>query len=798
MNLPVKASAPDFLQSLKDMGTTGYWSGQNVDTWIELYNEYQTNPAKYPGGIATVGSANYALVENDVLKQLLGSNVPQFQNNFSLSGGSEKNTYRISLGTVNENGIIAPESHSDKYKRYNVKSVVSSDVTNWFTAQLDAGYFNSLQSSPFNNGFADAVNFPVLVPVTSTLTSATGVVGINGTPENIVLNGGNTSNQNSDIRLTGRGILKPLTGLTITGEYTYDNLTNDQESYNKLINVVKPTNFQVQSNNGTGIYQQYKAVTAYKAINIFANYAKSFADHNFSILGGYNQEENTIRSTTVGRNGMIAINLPSLSQGTGPISTEDGFSSYALQGYFGRLNYDYKSKYLMQLNGRYDGSSNFPESQRFGFFPSGSIGWMVSEEAFMKKLMPGINELKLRASLGQVGNQNITPYSYLATLNNAQPQWLNGTGSYLTSLTTPGIISSGFTWEKVQTLDYGVDITLFSRRLTGSFDWYQRDTKDILAAGAIPLPAVLGTGAPLQNTASLRSTGYEIQLNWAAKIGENLTYRIGANLYDYTAKVTKFEGNPTNLLSTYYVGQQIGEIWGYTTERFYTTDDFVEGSLNANLQNGTLKPGITKTQGENPNPGDIKFVDLNGDGEVNPGAGTKENPGDRTIIGNNAARYQFGFNGGISYKNFDFNFVLRGVAKRDMWLANVLTFPNSYAFGPVYAHQLNYWTPARTDAFYGRIYDQAAGNQNFNQSVQTKYMNKGSYLQVSNLSLAYSAPKSLISKAYISSLRVFCSVENPFMFSHLPDGLDPSLSDMGYGMGYPYLRKVSFGVNLTL
>ncbi|WP_316837343.1 TonB-dependent receptor [Pedobacter nutrimenti] len=797
-NLPVKATAAQFLQSLKDMGTTGYWSGQDVDTWIKLYQDAQAHPGKYPDGVAKEGSAIYPVTTGDIIGEYLGNSAPQFQNNLSISGGTDKTNYRLALGSVKENGIIVPEAKQDYFKRYNIKSFLSTEVNKWFTAQLDAGYYYSLTSKPANFAslFANAIDFSPLVPTADRIASSGDVIGINGTPRGITLNGAPNTEKNSDIRITGRGILKPLPGLTITGEYTYDNLATNQVNYNKAFSIVRPTNFQDQL-VGDGTYGLYNSGKIYNALNLFANYAKSFGSHHFSALAGYNREEGTLASSSVSRNGMISADFPSITNATGPIDASNNYDSFALNGLFWRLNYDYKDKYLIQLNQRYDGSSKFPANHRFGLFPSGSIGWIVSEEDFIKDNVPFVSLLKFRASLGEVGNQSINSYAFIPTLSKAQPYWLNGTGSYLNSLNAPGLINSNFTWETVRTLDFGLDFSLFKNRLNGSFDWFKRDTKNILASGATPLPGVLGAQAPLQNTASLRSTGYEFSVEWRDKIG-SLSYHIGANLYDFTAKITKFDGNPNNLLSTYYVGQQLGEIWGYTTDRLYNIDDFIKGTLTSNLTGGSLKPGVPKYQGQNPNPGDVLFKDLNGDGIIYQGRETTADPGDKSVIANSTPRYQFGINGGISFKNFDFSFVLRGVAKREYYLASGLTFPDYGGFSTVFKHTLDYWTPTNPDAFYARIYSQASGNQTFNQrTIQTRYLLNGAYLQISNLGLGYTLPQSLLKKISISSLRVFTSLENPFIFSHLPNGLDPSVDNLGSGLGYPFLRKTSFGVNLT-
>lgn len=797
VNLPVKATPLQFLQSLTDMGTVSYYAGQNVATWTQLENDYIANPSQYPGGITYISGQGYQLAPTNVLKDLLGSNVPQFQNNLSVSGGSETTTFRLSLGSVNENGIIDPSAHQDNYSRYSINSNISTDVNKWLTTQLSIGYNNSVATTPSNNSFGPAENFPTLTADSYYLTTTTGGTGISGTPQNVVSLGSPNLSQITDTRVTGRAILKPVKGLTITGDYTFDGLQNTQTLYSEQVQFVSPLTF-TSGPYGTGIYEIVNSPTKSKSLNVFGNYVKSIGDHNFSLLAGYNQEDVTASSSYLYRNGMIAGNLPSITQGTGPLNGGDSYTSSAVQGYFGRFSYDYKGKYLLQLNGRYDGSSNFPTGHRFGFFPSGSVGWRIIDEKFMDMVKPVLSDLKLRASIGSVGNQNIGAYSYIPVMNGTTPYWLNGTGAYLTSLSSPGIVSSNFTWEKVQTFDYGADFGFFGNRLTGSFDWYIRNTSDILAAGAIPLPAVLGTSAPLQNTASISATGFEIQINWKDKIGQ-VRYHLGANLYDSRTKVTKFDGNSNNLLSTYYVGQQMGSIWGYVSDGVYSVDDFVAGTLNSKLTGGTLKPGIVTYQGELPNPGDVKFKDLNGDGVIYQGTQTLVNPGDKQIIGNSTPRYQFGVSGGVGYKNFDFSFVISGVAKRDLMTINALTVPNSYSFATLYQGELDYWTPTNTSAHFGRIYDQGAGNQGINQIAQTNLLLNGAYLRVNNLSLAYTLPKELVQKIHVNSFRVFCSVENPFLFDHLPKGLDPSLSDQsgGFGLQYPFLRKTSFGVNLT-
>jgi TonB-linked SusC/RagA family outer membrane protein len=796
-NLPVKASPDQFFQSLEDMGTTSYWSGQNVALWKQLYDSIHNPAAQFPNGVDYIGGVGYPLVPTDMVKDFLGKSAPQTQTNFSVYGGSDKITYRLAFGNTNEKGIIIPSANMDYFKRYNLTSSISSDLNKWLTTQLNTSYYNSVTSTPSENEFGDAVNFPILAPVSDSLAGGNGIMGINGTPRNIATMGGSDVNKNSDIRLTGRGIIKPFKDLTITGEYTYDNLQSNSQIYVAGLNVVNPTNFQTQNRGGTGTYTVDNGTTIYKSVNLYANYLKSFGSHNLGFMAGYNQEQDSYTFDSVSKTSPITPELPSLTTSTGNLLAGDIYSAYSLFGYFGRINYDYKGKYLLELNGRYDGSSKFPSDHQFGFFPSGSAGWVVTREGFMAPVKSVLSNLKLRGSYGSVGNQNINPYAFIPTMQGNTPGWLNSNSNYLTSLTTPGLISTSFTWERVETTDLGTDFGFFANRFTGSFDWYRRNTNHILAAGATPLPAVLGAQAPLENTASLRTQGYTIQLNFNDHIGKDIRYHVGFNIADNKGVITRFDGNPTKILSSYYVGQHMGEIWGYTTDRFYTSADFVPGSLNNNLMGGTLQKGVTTFQGEAPNPGDIKYVAYNGHTVVGPGANTVDSSGDQRIIGNSTPRYIFGLNGGISYKNFSFSFVVTGVGKQELNMQNNLTFPNYYPFGTLYANQMNYWTPTHTNAFYGRIYDQAAGNQGNNEKTQTRFLQNGAYLRINNLTLDYAIPSKILQAVRIKTFHVFCSVEDPFFFDHLPRGLEPGLTNQAYGLQYPYLRRESCGVNLT-
>ena len=517
---------------------------------------------------------------------------------------------------------------------------------------------------------------------------------------------------------------------------------------------------------------------------------------------GYNQESNHYDYLKAETSNMINDDMPSISQSVGVQKAYDKFTEYTVMGFFGRLNYDFANRYLLELNGRYDASSKFPSGSRWGFFPSLSVGWRVMEESFMEPLRDYIPEFKIRGSIGTVGNQNIDPYQFVPSMESEKSKWLDNNTQPIT-LKQPGLVSGNFTWETVRTLNLGFDISALKNRLSANFDLFRRDTKDMLTSGS-QLPATLGATAPLQNVADLKSTGFELELAWRDQIGK-VHYNIGFNLYDYKAYITKFKNNVAGVIrtsdnKTYVEGQQLGEIWGYVTDRLYTVDDFVEGTLDANLKNGTLKDGIPHVEGVKPNPGDMMYKDLDGNGIINSGNETIYDPGDRKIIGNNSLRFQYGINGGLSWNNFSFSFLLQGVGKCDKWLTNDLIFPYYYEFGTIYEHQLDYWTSENTGAFFPRLYETGMRNTNYaaNVRAQTKYLTNGAYLRVKNLTLGYTIPQSVISKIGINNLRVYVSAENPFTFDHMPKGLDPAVESKANGLGYPFMSSYAFGFSVSL
>ncbi len=796
MNLPKKANPLEVVQMYKNIGD--YSGSQNLDKWLNLINDYNSNPGKYPTG-AIMGSVEegdagikYSLAETDMINDMMSSYGFQQMYDVSADGGNKNMSYRMSLGYVDEDGILI--SDKDSYKRYNISGYITSNAKSWIKPELDFKYTNSKKTLPETNAnygiWGGAVAFPSYYSVGS--AEVDGTMYDYNTPANFIKNSYATSIKRDNIRLTGRITLTPLKNWNIVGEYTLDKNFYGKKSFNPIYTYIRCQDdvLEQSTTEASSVYKVISENTDYNSFNLFSTYSFTLADaHDIKLMAGFSQESYLWEQNISSKTNMINQSMPSISGGVGEVNADDNFSEYTLRSGFFRANYSYKDRYLFEMNGRYDGSSKFPTSSRFGMFPSFSAAWRISQEKFMKGTEKFMDNLKLRVSYGTIGNQNINPYQWLPGMNIRTSTWYVN-GAYVYTLDTPDLVSNSFTWEKVKTLDFGLDAAFLNNRLFLTFDWYSRQTNGMLAQGS-QKPSTLGSPAPLENVANLETKGWELSLSYNGNINKDIDFNLGFSLYDSRTKITKYD-NIAGLLSQYYEGQYIGEIWGYETDRYYTSNDF-----NAD---GTLKEGIPHVDGySNPNPGDILYVDYDNNGIIDKGQNTLEKPGDRKIIGNSTPRFQYGITGNVNYKNFSLSFLLQGVGKRDLWISNELFWPWYDEYSTLMSSQLDYWTENNTDAYFPRVYDRAKKNTSANRLCQTKYLQNGAYLSIRNITLSYKMPKKWLKPVNIAAASVFVSGENLATFDHLPNGLDPEaeLDRAGArGWTYPYLRKWSAGVKV--
>lgn len=809
--LPNKVTPRQTVQVYKDLGTVGYFGGQDVDRWLQYLDEYDRG--MYPKGYTIYDGVRYNLAPTDYYADMIEGFGFQQQHNLSVQGGSQKANYRLAFGMVDEDGILY--SDKDTYRRYNVSSFINMDVASWLSAQLDVRYSKSNTSTV--KGTADGRNIWQVAHQSQSMAP----IGYGYenyvdpgeplpffSPRNMIMLDNPSKDRKADTRILGRIIVRPIKNLVVTGEYSYYRQWGSSSyapmSYEGLRYTGSNKIYSVTRN----YYEMKNWFSDTNALNVYATYDFNLKkDHHFKAMIGFNQESYHYEELYGKREDLLDQSLPSLSMANGLQTTDDSFSEYALRSGFFRLNYDFKNRYLLTINGRYDGSSRFAKENRFGFFPSVSVGWRMMEENFMKPLSNLFTNLKPRLSWGSIGNQNVSNYGYMSAMAITKPKWiLPGESDYVISVGSPSLVSTSYTWETVETLNAGLDVGMFNNQLQVSLDWYLRDTKNMLAPSKTA-PSVLGTTFPRTNSASLRTKGWELTANWNGNIGSDIRYNIGLNLYDSRSKITKYD-NAEGLLTNngnlvLREGMEYGEIWGYATDRFYTADDFDT--------DGKLKEGIPYVEGiTQPNPGDILYVDYDGNGIINTGKNTIDDPGDQKIIGNNTPRFQYNINGGISWKDFDLSFILTGVGKRDLQMPGYWCATGTFTEA-VYDYQLNYWTEDNVDSYWPRLYG-AGGNNGANQRTQTKYLLDGSYIRLKNLTLGYNLPKEFCNKFHIKNLRFYVSGENLLTFHHLPAGYYPdsfvaipgslSMSTGIQGDGYtnwsyPLMRQFAFGFNLT-
>ena len=538
----------------------------------------------------------------------------------------------------------------------------------------------------------------------------------------------------------------------------------------------------------------------YYAVNVYTDYTRNFGLHNGKIMVGLNYERYDQDNLWGRGDKLTTTDKPFLSQAQENMKTGDGYWNRATAGYFARLNYDYDGKYLAEFNIRYDGSSRFLSNNRWAWFPSVSLGWNMAREKFFEPLSNAISTFKIRASWGQLGNTSSKyetfwdwyPFYQQQGTGTANSGWLID-GQRVNTASLPGIVNSTMTWETVETWDIGFDLAAFNNRLTATFDWYRRTTKDMIGPAPV-LGSMLGTDAPKTNNCNMRTSGWELEIGWRDQI-QDFKYGVRFNLSDNKSKIISypFDGEFGNQgIYGYYNGKELGELWGYTSVGLAQSDEEMKEWLTSNKPNW----------GSKWQAGDVKYKDLTGEGEVTPGASTLENHGDLKRIGNNSPRYRVGLNLDAAWKGIDFSIFFQGVLKRD-WMFDA---GDPYFWGAgsgmwqaaCFEEHMDYWTPENTDAYYPKPYF----NETKNQQAQDAYMQKASYLRCKNIQLGYTLPTHITEKAGISNCRIYLSCDNLFTITGLSSVYDPEVfgSYDGYGTSgktYPLQRTISVGVNLN-
>jgi TonB-linked SusC/RagA family outer membrane protein len=732
--------------------------------------------------------------------------------NISISGSSDKASFYITGRYYNQTGLF--RYNSDNYRMYNFRAKGSVQVFPWLEVNNNISYSNMTYHNPLNVGEGGGIwrnmsdeahaTAPLLNPDGTLTYSAAYTVGD-------LYYGKNGIDFNNRLLTNTTAFVAKFFNdhFTVNGNFTFQN-TNDNQ---KRIRVPVPYSTKPGVIDYVGLnYNDLQSVynkTGYVAANLYAEYENTFNGiHHFKAMIGYNFEQSAFDSTMVLRNGLIYPDAQSINLALGQAVTTGGdWKQWDILGGFFRFNYGYKDRYLLEVNGRYDGSSKFPTNQQFGFFPSVSAGWRISNESFWHVSEKAISDLKIRASYGSLGNGNIDPYTFLETLRIIQSsRVLNGQLPATTS--RPAIIPNGLTWETSTTEDLGLDMTLLNNRLSFTGDGYIRRTTNMFTVGPT-VPDVLGAAIPKGNYADLKTSGWEFTVSWQNEFNlrtKPFHYSIGFNLSHYTSIITKYN-NPDKKLSDYYVGENIGDIWGYVNDGYWTSKDVDQAAqMNKNISNNS---SVWL-------PGDIKYKDLNGDGVISHGNQTVSDPGDMKIIGNITPRFAYGVNLGADWNSIFFSVFFQGTGRTDWYpSSDADAFWGQYNRpynAPLKSQVGNIWSEDDPNAYWPRYRGYVALSGDRELSVpQTKYLQNAAYIRLKNIQLGYNLPTSLLSKARITAARVYVSGANLWvwspMFKITDHNIDPESihgSDRvltagrnGDVQNYPILKSITVGLSVT-
>ena len=773
-----------------------YLAGKYTDPSQPEY--YGTTPNYDNGKWNNYGSAH---ANTDWFKEHYKENVPSTQHNLSLSGGNEKVNWMLSGSFLMNNGLI--RHGKDQLNRYTFNSKIGAELADWIRVEYATKWTRKDYEKPmyltkayfFHNIARRWPTCPVVDPNGRWMAEM----------EIYELeDGGIRESVNDEFTQQLKFIINPLEGWNIYLEGAMRN-----SNYNEKEEVIPIYNYNIydepmlrNSDYGTRQYvTNWRGRGEYYSINAYTDYTRSFGKHNGKVLIGMNYEHYNSDSMTGRGYDLTTTDKGYLSQTLADHIATDSYWHRATAGYFGRLNYDYDGKYLAEFNIRYDGSSRFLADKRWAWFPSVSLGWNIAREEFFEKLSETIGTLKLRGSWGQLGNTSSKyesfsdwyPFYQQQSVGVANSSWLiDGKKQNTSSL--PGITNATMTWETVETWDIGLDFGVFNNRLTGSFDWFSRTTKDMIGPAPI-LGSVLGTNAPATNNCDMRSTGWELEIGWKDQIGE-VKYGARFNISDSKSKILSYpyDGEfDAQSINSYYNGKILGEIWGYESAGIANSQDEMDKWLAA---------GNKPNWGSNWSAGDIMYKNIDGKEGVNSGASTLADHGDLKRLGNNTARYRVGLNLDASWKGFDFSVFFQGVLKRDWAFGS----DDPYFWGAqgnmwqsaVFEEHLDYWREDNQGAYYPKPY---FGGINKNHQTQDRYLQDASYIRCKNIQLGYTLPASILAPAGISNCRVYVSCDNLFTLTSLSSVYDPeALNGYGWftsGKTYPLQRTLAFGVNLS-
>ncbi len=792
------SGAPDFVGPDRMQRIQDYIAGKPGLTNLPID---PGNPTRWAGG-SSEGNDNL-----DWWKVVFRPSAPAHEHTVGVRGGGENVKYYISGNMLDQTGLL--NLGGDGLKRYNVTANLDANISHWITFGFNGKFSREDYDRPshFEDRFMQYMSRiqpanPLYDPngnLYDVTVDRLSIIKVGGRYNRII------DASSSQFRLT----MEPVKGWKIHGRYYYQ-LSDRFARTVKLVTYAHDVEGNPYVAEPDNFVSDYIERNDYISQDYYTEYGKSVNGHNFNIMAGFQSELNKFRNGSATRVGLIITDNPTINITTGQTlsgsvvapSVSGGETDWATAGYFGRLNYNYQERYLLEANFRYDGTSRFRSERRWGKFPSVSAGWNIAKEEFWQSLEKHVSNLKIRASYGLLGNQNTSslyPTYVTMPVSTSNGGWLvNGVRPNTAS--SPGLVSASLTWETIKAWNLGVDLEAFRNRLNLSLDYFIRYTNNMVGP-APQLPNVLGASVPVANNTDLKTTGLELELGWGDRLSNGLRYGAKLMLSDAVTTILKYP-NPTEDIFSYLPGSVMGNIWGYTTIGIAKSEE----EMNKHLT--SLPNGGQSALGSNWSAGDIMYKDLNGDGRINGGTNTLDDPGDLSVIGNQTPRFRFGLDLSADWKGFDVRMLFQGVMKRQYFNGGY----NFWGAGPnvwwatAYIPQLDYFRDdpdhplgLNLDSYYPRPYfngDYWSGDRN--KVTQTRYLQDASYIRMKNVTVGYTLPFVITSKVKISKLRVYVSGENLFTLSKISPLFDPEVLDQGFtGSVYPLSKVYSAGLNLT-
>lgn len=751
-----------------------------VDTWeyATLYNiangsqvYSQEEIQKFRDGSDPDNYAN-----NRYLDQLFGTGV-QTGHDLSVNGGNDTNKYMLSFGYLYQDGIVKRNDYSRYNGRLNLVTKLWPKVT--LTSRLQGVYgVRNQPTTPYgkdseglNAIISNSLRWPGTVPTKlSNGNFGSGEEGY-GTSMSWLEFPSYQKYDFHNFSVNERLDYTPFSGMTLSaiGAYTYTGKENK--------NFRSTYSTDAKTSTANYIYDEMDK-EIYKTFQATADFNRTFGQHSLDVLLGYSWEQNDFRYVKANRSNLPSDDYPEVDTGDADTAGNGGGEyGWALQSWFGRLKYNFNERYFLDATFRYDGSSRFPKDNRFAFFPSVAVGWRISEEAFIKDNYEWINNLKLKASHGKLGNQEIGNYPYQSVYGIGYNYPFGSTLAQGVAITQA--VDPTLHWEETKTTDVGLEGNFWNGLLNFDITYFYRKTTGILFSPSASVSSVFGYTMSQMNMGELENKGWEFSLGHRNSIGA-FNYNVAANFSIINNKVLTLgladveQENGLIGNGTYFINYPMDIYYGYETDGVFLDQADIDAWYD--------QSAIAK----NPQPGDIRYVDKDGDGKV-----TSK---DRKVLGSRIPKYTFGLSLGADYKGFDFQAQLQGVAGVKGYLSGYAGYA-FFGYGSIQRWQADgYFNPENPTRYpaYPRL--ELIQNASNNTLTSDFWVRNASYVRVKNLQLGYTMPSSLLKPLGIAGLRIYAQCENPFTFHHFPEGWDPEINTDG--MYYPILRTYTFGVNL--